>query len=87
MTYKGLVFFDLDGTLLDDKSQVSADNKRALDQLRQNGYLPIIATGRSIAELGDVLEQAEISSVVMMNGIVMGKRSFQKPLQPKRLKN
>ena len=61
MTYKGLVFFDLDGTLLDDKSQVSADNKRALDQLRQNGYLPIIATGRSVAELGDVLEGEEIT--------------------------
>lgn len=83
MTYKGLVFFDLDGTLLDDKSQVSADNKRALDQLRQNGYLPIIATGRSIAELGDVLEQAEISSVVMMNGMAIysdGKEVFSETI-------
>lgn len=34
MTYKGIVFFDLDGTLLNAASQVSPENRKALDQLK-----------------------------------------------------
>jgi Cof subfamily protein (haloacid dehalogenase superfamily) len=68
MDLKGLVFFDLDGTLLDENSQVSPENQEALRQLKANGYEPIINTGRSIIELTEVLEQSQINSVVIMNG-------------------
>ncbi|KHD45191.1 Cof-type HAD-IIB family hydrolase [Streptococcus hongkongensis] len=71
MNYKGIVFFDLDGTLLDATSHVSMDNRKALDQLRTNGYLPVIATGRSVLELENILEESGISSVVMLNGMVV----------------
>ncbi|WP_057491162.1 Cof-type HAD-IIB family hydrolase [Streptococcus orisasini] len=79
MNYKGLVFFDLDGTLLNKQSQISPDNKLALQELRANGYLPIIATGRSIKELKGVLKQSGITSVIMMNGMsiyIEGKEVF-----------
>ncbi|MGT2958066.1 haloacid dehalogenase [Streptococcus bovimastitidis] len=71
MNYKGIVFFDLDGTLLDASSHVSSENRQALDQLRANGYLPVIATGRSILELENVLEESGINSVAMLNGMVV----------------
>lgn len=71
MTYKGIVFFDLDGTLLNAVSQVSPENRKALDQLKANGYLPVIATGRSVEELDNVLEESGIQSVAMLNGMVV----------------
>ncbi|MCK1234431.1 Cof-type HAD-IIB family hydrolase [Streptococcus uberis] len=71
MTYKGIVFFDLDGTLLNATSQVSPENRKALDQLKANGYLPVIATGRSVEELDNVLEESGIQSVAMLNGMVV----------------
>lgn len=71
MNYKGIVFFDLDGTLLDASSHISYENRKALDQLRANGYLPVIATGRSVEELDNVLEESGIQSVAMLNGMVV----------------
>lgn len=52
MTYNGFVFFDIDGTLVDSQGQVPADNKTAIAQLRANGFLPIICTGRGRGEMG-----------------------------------
>lgn len=71
MNYKGIVYFDLDGTLLDASSHVSFENRKALDKLRENAYLPVIATGRSIEELDNVLEESGIQSVAMLNGMVV----------------
>lgn len=71
MNYKGIVFFDLDGTLLDATSHISPENRKALDHLRVNGFLPVIATGRSVEELDNVLEESGIDSVAMLNGMVV----------------
>ncbi|MGT2809113.1 Cof-type HAD-IIB family hydrolase [Streptococcus iniae] len=71
MNYKGIVFFDLDGTLLNASSHISYENRHALKQLRANGYLPVIATGRSVKELDTVLEESGIDSVAMLNGMVV----------------
>ncbi|XCY70217.1 HAD-IIB family hydrolase [Streptococcus iniae] len=71
MNYKGIVFFDLDGTLLNASSHISYENRHALKQLRANGYLPAIATGRSVKELDTVLEESGIDSVAMLNGMVV----------------
>lgn len=86
MNYKGLVFFDLDGTLLNKQSQISSDNKLALQELTANGYLPIIATGRSTKEIKGVLEQSAITSVIMMNGMsiyIEGKEVFSQTIDSK----
>lgn len=46
------VFFDVDGTLLSQKTkQVPESTKEALALLRKNGIMTIICTGRMIAEL------------------------------------
>ena len=69
MTYNGFVFFDIDGTLVDSQGQVPADNKTAIAQLRANGFLPIICTGRGRGEMGTVLEDAGIRSAILLNGM------------------
>ncbi|WP_249126405.1 HAD hydrolase family protein, partial [Lactiplantibacillus plantarum] len=44
--YQAVVFFDLDGTLMQDDKTVAASSVRAIQQLRANHVLPVIATGR-----------------------------------------
>lgn len=65
---KAIVFFDLDGTLLADDKSVSQDNLAALQALRANDVLPVIATGRNIFEIQYVLDQTGIDAIVSANG-------------------
>lgn len=42
-----VVFFDIDGTLVDDATQIIPESTvRAISQLRRNGHIPIVNTGR-----------------------------------------
>jgi len=76
---KGFVFFDLDGTLLNGESKVDKATAEAIQTLKDNGYEPFIATGRSPAETRDIMESANIHSGIFMNGQVVlyqGERVF-----------
>ena len=42
------LFLDLDGTLLDDRKQISAGNRAAIEKALQQGHRIIIATGRPL---------------------------------------
>ncbi|AYG00709.1 Cof-type HAD-IIB family hydrolase [Lactococcus allomyrinae] len=66
--YKALAFFDLDGTLLNSKSQLDEEVILALHQIRENGVLPFIATGRGHFELDNIMKLTGISGAVAMNG-------------------
>ena len=68
---KGFVFFDLDGTLLNGESKVDVDTAEAIQTLKNNGYEPFIATGRSPAETRDIIKSANIHSGIFMNGQVV----------------
>lgn len=68
MIYKATAFFDLDGTLLDDKSQVRPEIKEAMTQLKENNILPVIATGRTEVEVAAIMKEANIDSDIIMNG-------------------
>ena len=63
---KGFVFFDLDGTLLNGESKVDKATAEAIQTLKDNGYEPFIATGRSPAETRDIMESANIHSGIFM---------------------
>jgi hydroxymethylpyrimidine pyrophosphatase-like HAD family hydrolase len=52
----GLIAVDLDGTLLDGRGRVSAANGRAVDRLREAGWVIVPATGRSWREARRTLE-------------------------------
>lgn len=46
---KGIVFFDLDGTLLDNTRDVIPESARnGLNELRENGYVVVLSTGRDM---------------------------------------
>lgn len=44
-----LVFFDIDGTLIDQKHNLPVSAVKAIRQLRKNGHLAFVNTGRSLA--------------------------------------
>ena len=50
---KRLLFMDLDGTLLDDRKQITDGNRAALDRLLERGHGAIITTGRPLKSAMD----------------------------------
>ena len=41
------VFFDIDGTFLNDRKRVSSSTQKAISQMKEDGILVGLATGRS----------------------------------------
>ncbi|WP_261807173.1 Cof-type HAD-IIB family hydrolase [Lapidilactobacillus luobeiensis] len=72
--YRGVVFFDLDGTLLNENSVVSPDVGVAIHQLRHNGYLPVINTGRSPLEIEAACAATGIDTFISLNGSYLAHR-------------
>jgi Cof subfamily protein (haloacid dehalogenase superfamily) len=66
---KAVCFFDLDGTLLNGESKVDERVKSAIQELKNNDILPVIATGRSVIEVVDVMKESGIDSIVALNGM------------------
>ena len=55
MKTPGLIFTDLDGTLLDNQSRVSAKDRETLIRLGEEKHIRVIATGRSLYSIHQVL--------------------------------
>ncbi|MBU1145015.1 MAG: Cof-type HAD-IIB family hydrolase [Firmicutes bacterium] len=75
-----LVFLDLDGTLIDDGKPASMV-KEAIIALKENGHIPIIATGRIPYLLEGVKNELGIDSYIAANGSYiyhMGKVIYEK---------
>ena len=51
-----LIVFDLDGTLLNSKSEVSGHTRETLQQLSRRGIAYTVATGRTLHAARDLLE-------------------------------
>lgn len=65
---KALVFFDLDGTLLQADKSVLPEVVQAIHAMRVNGVEPAIATGRNVFEVQYVLDATGIDTIVAANG-------------------
>jgi hydroxymethylpyrimidine pyrophosphatase-like HAD family hydrolase len=65
---KAIVAFDLDATLLNDDKQISTENQHALQALRANDCLPVIATGRDRFEIADIIASGQFDAIVSANG-------------------
>ncbi|GMA49990.1 phosphatase [Alicyclobacillus contaminans] len=63
-----IVFFDLDGTLLNREKQVPQEVKQAIRSLRRQGTIVMIATGRAPYFFTEVRRELEIDSYVSING-------------------
>lgn len=69
---KGIVFFDLDGTLLDNrKDMIPQSALRALRLLKQNGYVVALSTGRDMDNHYSKKYQMQVEpdAIVHLNGI------------------
>lgn len=82
MSYN-IVFFDIDGTLLNDEKRVPQDTIEAIAELKENGIEPVIATGRAPYFFKPLAEQLRIESFVSLNGayvVYKGEPLYQRPL-------
>ena len=65
---KKIVFFDIDGTLLDHEKKLPDSTKKALKLLKENGVFVAIATGRAPFMFEGLREELDIDSYVSFNG-------------------
>lgn len=68
MSDKKIIFFDIDGTLLDDDKKMPLTAEKAVFALKELGHEVAIATGRAPFMFKDIREQLEIDSYVSFNG-------------------
>ncbi len=65
-----VVFFDIDGTLIDVNKRTASKTVEAINQLKENGTKVVIATGRSPRHIVDIQEMFNIDSFVCFNGSI-----------------
>lgn len=68
---EAIVFFDLDGTLFNSQIEVLPSSYQAINKLKQNNIIPMLATGRTPCEVVDLMYKTQIDSIVGMNGQVV----------------
>ena len=65
---KKIVFFDIDGTLLDHEKKLPATTKKAIKLLKEKGIFVAIATGRAPFMFEGLRQELNIDSFVSFNG-------------------
>ena len=78
-----IVFFDIDGTLLDHEKKLPASTKEAIKQLQDSGVFVAIATGRAPFMFESLREELGIDTFVSFNGqyvVFEGKVVYKNPL-------
>lgn len=83
MTERSIIFFDIDGTLLNHDKQLPSSTKEAIFKLKELGHVVAIATGRAPFMYRDLRKELEIDTFVSYNGqyvVVNGEVLFTNPL-------
>lgn len=71
---KHLIFLDIDGTILHEKTRViSEKTKEAIVKARENGHETYINTGRNFAELNETILSAGFDGIVCGCGVFIQK--------------
>ncbi|HLR61249.1 MAG TPA: Cof-type HAD-IIB family hydrolase [Lentibacillus sp.] len=84
MTQK-LIFFDIDGTLLDDEKRLPDSARQAIADLQQAGHFVAIATGRAPFAFKPLMDDLNIGTYVSINGqyvVHNGEAIYKNPLRP-----
>lgn len=81
---KSLVFFDIDGTLLDQEHRAPESAVAAIAELRANGHLAFINTGRCMAMINQEILDIGFDGVVAACGthITLGGKTLQNVVLP-----
>ncbi len=85
---KHIVFFDIDGTLLDQHKKLPDSTKEAIKRLQENGHEAAIATGRAPFMFKELREELGIDTYVSYNGqyvVLNGKVIYKSPLDKRAL--
>lgn len=85
MSYK-IVFFDIDGTLVNEEKKIPPDTKESIQKLKEQNIEVVIATGRAPFHFRHIAEQLGINSFVSFNGayvVDQGKPIFEQPIPKK----
>ncbi|WP_141501200.1 Cof-type HAD-IIB family hydrolase [Paenibacillus luteus] len=85
---KKLLFFDIDGTLVDHDKKIPASTKESIAELKKAGHEVVIATGRGPFMLKPVSEALQIDSYVSFNGsyvVYKGEVIYSHPIDAERL--
>ncbi|KMM38830.1 Cof-type HAD-IIB family hydrolase [Guptibacillus hwajinpoensis] len=68
MNNEKIVFFDIDGTLLDHDKQIPASTRESLKKLTENGIHVAIATGRAPFMFANLRKDLGINTFISFNG-------------------
>lgn len=71
---KYCLFFDIDGTILDTMRGLKKPSDsfiKALNQLRENGHLCYIASGRPYSQLSEELKELPFDGLILCNGALV----------------
>jgi Cof subfamily protein (haloacid dehalogenase superfamily) len=80
-----IVFFDIDGTLLDHEKKIPDSTKQAIKDLQKAGVYVAIATGRAPFMFEDLRNELDIDTFVSFNGqyvVFEGEVIYKNPLNP-----
>lgn len=62
---RNIVFFDIDGTLIDEHTLIIPEStKKALKEMRDNGHLAFINTGRTACQIKDIKSKLEFDGFI-----------------------
>lgn len=68
MKARKCLFIDLDGTLLNDRKEISAYSLKALKKWRESGELCVATTGRSLRKFNQVVKEDIFDGYILHNG-------------------
>ncbi|WP_428910902.1 Cof-type HAD-IIB family hydrolase [Niallia sp. Krafla_26] len=83
MTDQSIIFFDIDGTLLNDEKELPKSTKEAIYKLKENGHIVAIATGRAPFMYANLRAELDIDTYVSYNGqyvVLNGEVLYTNPL-------
>ncbi|RSK26865.1 Cof-type HAD-IIB family hydrolase [Bacillus sp. HMF5848] len=83
-----IVFFDIDGTILNENKQIPLSTLAAIEKLQQKGIYTAIATGRGPFMFEDLRRTLKIDSYVSFNGqfvVVDNEPIYKNPLQKEKI--
>jgi len=79
-----IIFFDIDGTLLDHDKKLPASTKKAVQLLKEQGHEVAIATGRAPFMFKDLREELDIQTYISFNGqyiVLNGEVLYKNPVK------
>lgn len=83
-----LIFFDIDGTLLNHEKRLPLSTKQAVAALKETGHEVAIATGRAPFMFEDIRKELDINTYVSYNGqyvVANNKVIYKNPLSTETL--